>query len=193
LGDRLIETLKQASDQHQNDQMLGVMEAQRRGVEAPPTKPLTTAQADEVVDKFLASNKPAPKAAPKPAPAAPVETAPVETAAPEMTKAQIEQRLKTLMMESIRSKTEDPARDAEMDRLTKQLKGLETEKKQPTPKLKPTPKAEAPVDTAELDKKINAARKKMEAEPEGSPAYIQHQREMKAYQQERARQRQNKT
>jgi hypothetical protein len=190
LGDRLIETLKQANDQNENDQMLGVMEAQRAGVEVPARKPLTTAQADEVVDKFLASNKPAPKPAPKPAavaPAAPVETAPVETAAPEMTKAQIEQRLKTLMMESIRSKTEDPARDAEMDRLTKQLKGLETEKKQPTPKLKPTPKAEAPVDTAELDKKISTARKKMEAEQEGSPAYIQHQREMKALQQQKGK------
>jgi len=190
LGQRLLDTLRQASDQHKNDQMLGVMEAQRAGIEVPAPTPLTTAEADEVVDKFLASNKPAPKPAPKPAavaPAAPVETAPVETAAPEMTKAQIEQRLKTLMMESIRSKTEDPARDAEMDRLTKQLKGLETEKKQPTPKLKPTPKAEAPVDTAELDKKINAARKKMEAEPEGSPAYIQHQREMKAFQQQKGK------
>ena len=190
LGDRLIETLKQANDQYKNDQMMGVMEAQRAGLQVPEPKPLTTAQADEIVDKFVASNKPAPKPAPKPAavaPAAPVKTAPVETAAPEMTKAQIEQRLKTLMMESIRSKTEDPARDAEMDKLTKQLKGLETEKKQPTPKLKPTPKAEAPVDTAELDKKINAARKKMEAEQEGSPAYIQHQREMKALQQQKGK------
>jgi hypothetical protein len=274
LGDRLIETLKQANDQYKNDQMMGVMEAQRAGVEVPAPKPLTTAQADEVVNKFLASNKPAPKPAPKPAavaPVAPVKESPVpagfkytllespayeglevlsledadfelealedsankgrmsterfaqseigkrlnsgqitqinaglkvdpvgtikalrnslvpKEAAPEMTKAQIEQRLKTLMMESIRSKTEDPARDAEMDRLTKQLKGLETEKKQATPKPKPTPKAEAPVDTAELDKKIATARKKMEAEEEGSPAYIQHQREMKALQQQKGK------
>lgn len=74
LGQRLMDTVKQAEEQYKSSQSVGILEAMKRGEPMPAPKSMSMDQVDEVVDKFLEANKP--KAAPK------VEAKPVEPAAP---------------------------------------------------------------------------------------------------------------
>jgi hypothetical protein len=74
LGQRLMDTVKQAEEAYKSSQGVDVLEAMQRGEPMPARKSMSMDQVDEVVDKFLAANKP--KTAPKPvvtpaAPAAP--------------------------------------------------------------------------------------------------------------------------
>jgi GNAT superfamily N-acetyltransferase/cation transport regulator ChaC len=59
---------------------------------------------------------------------------PAEAAEPEMTPAQISAQLKKLMMESVRDKEPNAARDKEIDRLIKMQKDLEAKNAPPKPK-----------------------------------------------------------
>lgn len=74
LGQRLMDTVKQAEEQYKSSQSVGILEAMKRGEPMPAPKSMSMDQVDQVVDKFLEANKP--KAAPK------VEAKPVEPAAP---------------------------------------------------------------------------------------------------------------
>jgi ribosomal protein S19E (S16A) len=70
LGQRLMDTIKQAEEQHRITEGLKGVEAMKRGERMPPPASMTTEQVDQVVDQFIAANKP--KTAAKPAaPAAP--------------------------------------------------------------------------------------------------------------------------
>jgi hypothetical protein len=74
LGQRLMDTVKQAEEAYKSSQGVDILEATQRGEPMPIRKSMSMDQVDEVVDKFLAANKP--KIAPKPvvtpaAPAAP--------------------------------------------------------------------------------------------------------------------------
>lgn len=70
LGQRLMDTIKQAEDKHKTMQGFEGLEAIKRGERAPAPTSMTTEQVDQVVDQFIAANKP--KTAAKPAaPAAP--------------------------------------------------------------------------------------------------------------------------
>jgi hypothetical protein len=74
LGQRLMDTVKQAEEAYKNSQGVGSLEAIQRGEPMPVRKSMSMDQVDEVVDKFLEANKPkiAPKVEAKPAaPAAP--------------------------------------------------------------------------------------------------------------------------
>jgi len=68
LGQRLMDTVKQAQEQYQGSQSVEILEAMKRGEPMPTPKSMTTEQMDQVVDKFIEANKP--KTAPKPAPMA---------------------------------------------------------------------------------------------------------------------------
>ena len=63
LGQRLMDTIKQAEEQHRITEGLKGVEAMKRGERMPPPASMTTEQVDQVVDQFIAANKP--KAAPK--------------------------------------------------------------------------------------------------------------------------------
>jgi len=70
LGQRLMDTVKQAEESYKSSQGVGSLEAVQRGEPIPAPKSMSMDQVDEVVDKFIAANKP--KTAPKPVtPAAP--------------------------------------------------------------------------------------------------------------------------
>ena len=78
LGQRLMDTVKQAEEAHKNSQNVGALEAMRRGEPMPIAKSMSMDQVDQVVDKFIAANKPKPIQAPKPAPVAEAPVAPEE-------------------------------------------------------------------------------------------------------------------
>lgn len=74
LGQRLMDTVKQAEEAYKSSQSVGILEAMKRGEPMPTPKSMSMDQVDEVVDKFIEANKPkvAPKVEAKPAaPAAP--------------------------------------------------------------------------------------------------------------------------
>ena len=63
LGQRFMDTIRQAEEQHKITEGLKGVEAMKRGERMPPPASMTTEQVDQVVDQFIAANKP--KAAPK--------------------------------------------------------------------------------------------------------------------------------
>jgi hypothetical protein len=70
LGQRLMDTIKQAEEQHRITEGLKGVEAMKRGERMPPPASMSTEQVDQVVDQFIAANKPKTVAKPA-APAAP--------------------------------------------------------------------------------------------------------------------------
>ena len=76
LGQRFMDTIRQAEEQHRITEGLKGVEAMKRGERMPPPSSMTTEQVDQVVDQFIAANKPKPVEAPKPAPAAKAPAAP---------------------------------------------------------------------------------------------------------------------
>ena len=76
LGQRFMDTIKQAEEQHKITEGLKGVEAMKRGERMPPPASMTTEQVDQVVDQFIAANKPKPVEAPKPAPVAKAPAAP---------------------------------------------------------------------------------------------------------------------
>jgi len=80
LGQRLMDTVKQAEEAYKSSQSVGALEAMRRGEPMPTPKSMSTDQVDQVIDNFLAANKPKakPAEAPKPEvkPVAEAPTAP---------------------------------------------------------------------------------------------------------------------
>jgi hypothetical protein len=70
IGQRLMDTIKQAEEQHRITEGLKGVEAMKRGERMPAPASMTTEQVDQVVDQFIAANKPKPVEAPKPAPVA---------------------------------------------------------------------------------------------------------------------------
>jgi hypothetical protein len=78
LGQRLMDTIKQAEEQHRITEGLKGVEAMKRGERMPPPASMTTEQVDQVVDQFIAANKPKakPVEAPKPAPVSEAPTSP---------------------------------------------------------------------------------------------------------------------
>jgi len=70
LGQRLMDTIKQAEEQHRITEGLKGVEAMKRGERMPAPASMTTEQVDQVVDTFIAANKPKTVAKPA-APAAP--------------------------------------------------------------------------------------------------------------------------
>jgi hypothetical protein len=76
LGQRFMDTIRQAEEQHKITEGLKGVEAMKRGERMPPPASMTTEQVDQVVDQFIAANKPKPVEAPKPAPAAKAPAAP---------------------------------------------------------------------------------------------------------------------
>jgi hypothetical protein len=76
LGQRLMDTIKQAEEQHKITEGLKGVEAMKRGERMPAPASMTTEQVDQVVDTFIAANKPKPVEAPKPAPVAKAPAAP---------------------------------------------------------------------------------------------------------------------
>jgi hypothetical protein len=58
LGQRLMDTVKQAEEAYKSSQGVGSLEAIKRGEPMPVRKSMSMDQVDEVVDKFLEANKP---------------------------------------------------------------------------------------------------------------------------------------
>jgi GNAT superfamily N-acetyltransferase len=58
LGQRLMDTVKQAEEAYKSSQGVGSLEAIQRGEPMPIRKSMSMDQVDEVVDKFLEANKP---------------------------------------------------------------------------------------------------------------------------------------
>ena len=70
LGQRLMDTVKQAEEAYKSSQGVDIIEAMQRGEPMPTRKSMSMDQVDQVVDKFLEANKPKTVEAPKPAPVA---------------------------------------------------------------------------------------------------------------------------
>jgi len=60
LGQRLMDTVKQAEEAYKSSQSDGILEAMRRGEPMPAPKSMSMDQVDQVVDKFIEANKPKP-------------------------------------------------------------------------------------------------------------------------------------
>lgn len=100
------------------------IDATENEIRATISKDYKAGNVDEAISKL--ENMPRKKEA--------FEKAPTKPAEPEMTPAQISAQLKKLMMESVRAKEPDAARDKEIDRLIKMQKDLEAKAKPAEPK-----------------------------------------------------------
>lgn len=100
------------------------IDATENEIRATISKDYKAGNVDEAISKL--ENMPRKKEA--------FEKAPTKAAEPEMTPAQISAQLKKLMMESVRAKEPDAARDKEIDRLIKMQKDLEAKAKPAEPK-----------------------------------------------------------
>ena len=198
LGQRLMDTIKQAEEQHRITEGLKGVEAMKRGERMPAPASMTTEQVDQVVDTFIAANKP--KAKPVEAPKPVVMPAPVAEAAPVTPPAAVapeavdmaeiaKQRGRLLLKEMREGST--PELTAEINKLS-ELMGEKSgfdEAREAMKKKKPVVEAPKPiVIDKDIDKKIEAKLKEVQAEKEGTPMRIAKEAELKSLQTKKGKQ-----